>query len=128
MKKKTDFALLTNFLVSPWRGYLQLHNELLLIQIGPQGPPEMIFQSLSQIWCCAFFVRSVFFNSACRPLEIVKNWDYMARMMDAMMERWIKGKMMDEWMDCKMISRIAFTANIILPWHLAWIFWFQDEC
>ena len=41
--------------ISPWRGHPQLHDEQLFIQIGPQGPSELILQdSLKICWLLQF--------------------------------------------------------------------------
>ena len=47
-KSKTDFTLSTNFLIAPRRGYVQLQDEQVPIQIKPQGPPEIFFKVLAQ--------------------------------------------------------------------------------
>ena len=60
--KKSNYEpwLSTIFLISNWRGDLQLGDELVFIWIGPVWHPESIledFEIWTQIfWCCAFFV------------------------------------------------------------------------
>ena len=54
---ENELHILTLFPVSNWGGECQLEDELLFIQIRPQGPPGSILQDFDKICYC--FVRAL---------------------------------------------------------------------